>query len=386
MSGAPLKVALFSGNYNYVRDGANGALNRLVGHLLERGVAVRVYSPTTITPAFEPTGTLVHVPSVALPGRDEYRLAPGLPRSVRHDLVRFSPDIVHVSAPDVLGHRAVGFARSRGWPVLASVHTLFETYLDYYRLGFLEHVMVRLLARFYNRCDAAVAPTREIIDRLRGQGVTVPMSVWGRGVDHNRFSPDRRSPEWRRSLGIGDDELVVGFFGRVVLEKGLDVFAATARELTRRGVAHRVLVIGDGPARGWLAGELPGAVFAGFQTGDDLGRAVASLDLLLQPSTTETFGNVTSEAMAAGVPVVAADATGARDLVVDGVTGRLVEPTDLTGFADAVGALAADPDTRRAWGRAGHEAARALRWDTANQTVFDAYHEVLERRFGEHHG
>ena len=382
MSGAPLKVALFSGNYNYVRDGANQALNRLVGHLIERGVAVRVYSPTTITPAFEPTGTLVHVPSIAFPGRGEYRLAPGLPTGVRHDLVRFSPDIVHVSAPDVLGHRAVSFARSRGWPVLASVHTLFETYLGYYRLGFLEPVMVHLLARFYNRCDAAVAPTGEMIERLRGQGVTVPMSVWSRGVDHDRFSPGRRSFEWRRSLGIDDGELVIGFFGRVVLEKGLAVFAATIAELRRRGVSHRVLVIGDGPAREWLAGELPDAVFAGFQMGDELGRAVASLDVLLQPSTTETFGNVTSEAMAAGVPVVAADATGARDLVVDGVTGRLVEPTDVAGYADAIEALAADPDTRRAWGRAGHEAARALRWDTANQTVLDAYHDVLERRFG----
>lgn len=380
MSGAPLRIALFSGNYNYVRDGANQALNRLVGHLLGEGVTVRIYSPTVASPAFEPTGTVIHVPSIALPGRDEYRMAPGLPARVREDLDRFRPDIVHVSAPDVLGHRAVTFARSRGWPILASVHTLFETYASYYHLGFLEPLMVHLLQRFYNRCDAAVAPTREMIERLRGQGVTIPMSVWSRGVDHDRFDPARRSLDWRRSLGIADDEVVVGFFGRVVLEKGLDVFAATIRALDRRGVAHRVLVIGDGPAREWLAGELPHAVFAGFQTGDDLGRSVASLDVLLQPSTTETFGNVTSETMAAGVAVVAADATGARDLVRDGETGRLVEPGDIDGFADALEVLIAERETREAFGRAGHRAAQALRWDTANQTVLDAYRRVLERR------
>ncbi len=384
MSGAPLKVALFSGNYNYVRDGANQALNRLVGHLIARGVTPRVYSPTTITPAFEPTGTLIHVPSVALPGRDEYRLAPGLPRRTREDLERFAPDLVHVSAPDVLGHRAVSFARARGWPVLASVHTLFETYASYYHLGLLEPVIVHLLRRFYNRCDAAVAPTREMIDRLRRQGVTVPMTVWSRGVDHHRFSPERRSLAWRRSLGIADDEVAIGFFGRVVLEKGLDVFARVVAELLARGIAHRVVVIGDGPAREWLAGELAGdrghAVFTGFQSGDDLGRAVASLDLLLQPSTTETFGNVTAEAMAAGVAIVAADATGARDLVVDGVTGRLVEPTDVTGYADALAAYIADPALREAAGRAGHVAARALSWDSANQAVLDAYHRVLDAR------
>lgn len=380
MSGATLRVALFSGNYNYVRDGANQALNRLVGHLLGEGVTVRIYSPTVASPAFEPTGTVIHVPSIALPGRDEYRMAPGLPARVREDLDRFRPDIVHVSAPDVLGHRAVTFARSRGWPILASVHTLFETYASYYHLGFLEPLMVHLLQRFYNRCDAAVAPTREMIERLRGQGVTIPMSVWSRGVDHDRFDPARRSLHWRRSVGIADDDVVVGFFGRVVLEKGLDVFAATIRALDRRGVAHRVLVIGDGPAREWLAGELPHAVFAGFQTGDDLGRSVASLDVLLQPSTTETFGNVTSETMAAGVAVVAADATGARDLVRDGETGRLVEPGDIDGFADALEVLIAERETREAFGRAGHQAAQALRWDTANQTVLDAYRRVLERR------
>ena len=382
MSGTPLRIALFSGNYNYVRDGANQALNKLVGHLLDHGVDARVYAPTVEAPAFEPTGTLVHVPAVALPGRDEYRAALGLPRLVRDDLDRFAPDLVHVSAPDILGHRAVHFARRRGWPILASVHTLFETYAAYYHLGFLEPVMVGLLRRFYNRCDAAVAPTPEMADRLRSQGVTIPIDVWSRGVNHDRFSPDRRSADWRRSLGIADDEVVIGFFGRVVLEKGLDMFAAAVRELARRGVAHRVLVIGDGPALDWLSGEVPDAVLAGFQGGDELGRAVASLDILLQPSVTETFGNVTLEAMAAGVAVVAADATGARDLVVDGVTGRLVPPRDTAAYADALQRYVEDAGARAEAGQAGHRAAAAYRWDAVNQVVLDAYGRVLDARAG----
>src|SRR5438270_1308484 len=108
-----LRVALFSGNYNYVRDGANQALNRLVGYLLRQGVQVRIYSPTVAEPAFPPTGDLVGVPSLAIPGRPEYRMPLALPAKVRRDLENFNPNVVHVSSPDIVGHRAVTWARKR---------------------------------------------------------------------------------------------------------------------------------------------------------------------------------------------------------------------------------------------------------------------------------
>src|SRR3546814_3419156 len=144
MKPSDLRVALFSGNYNYVRDGANQALNLLVGHLLARGVHVRVYSPTVAEPAFAPTGDLVDVPAMPLiGGRGEYRVAGGITRRVRRDLEAFAPNLVHVSAPDWLGHRAVCFARRRGLATLASLHTRFETYPRYYGLPLLEPIFVR---------------------------------------------------------------------------------------------------------------------------------------------------------------------------------------------------------------------------------------------------
>jgi hypothetical protein len=129
-----IRIALFSGNYNYVRDGANQALNRLVGYLLRQGAKVRVYSPTVEEPAFEPTGDLVALPSVPIPGRAEYRIPTGLPAAIRRDLAAFDPNVVHISSPDVSAHRAVSWARKRNLPVVASVHTRFETYLAYYHL------------------------------------------------------------------------------------------------------------------------------------------------------------------------------------------------------------------------------------------------------------
>lgn len=375
-----LRVALFSGNYNYVRDGANQALNRLVDYLLRQGADVRVYSPTTDTPAFEPAGELVSLPSVPIPGRGEYQFSTGLSAAIKANLAEFDPHIVHLSSPDVAGHRALTWARARDKPVLASVHTRFETYPRYYGFGFIEPVFVALLRRFYHRCDAIVAPSASMIEELREQGMHHDIGTWSRGVDRNIFTPARRDLEWRRSLGIGDDEMAVGFLGRLVLEKGIDIFAETMVELRERGVPHQVLVIGEGPAKEFFAEKVPEAKFAGFQQGENLGRAVASMDVLLNPSVTETFGNVTLEAMACGVPVVAADATGASSLVIEGETGHLVPPRDIAAYTDCLAAYVADPDLRRAHGEAGARRADAFDWDTINGAVAETYLRLIEAR------
>ena len=375
-----LRIALFSGNYNYVRDGANQALNRLVGYLLRQGAKVRVYSPTTDSPAFEPTGDLVSVPSVSIPGRPEYRLGLGLSARVRRDLEAFNPNIVHVAAPDIIGHRAVSWARRHRLPAVASVHTRFETYLAYYRLQWLEPLLRVLLRRFYRRCEGVMAPAESTAAVLRAQRMNREIAIWARGIDREQFNPDRRDLDWRRGLGIADEEVVVCFLGRTVMEKGLDVFADAIKALKRRKVKHRVLVIGDGPARGWFEQQLPKAIFVGHQEKADLARALASTDVLLNPSITEAFGNVTLEAMGCGLPVVAAEATGATNLVRDGVTGVLVEATDIGGYADALAAYARDPELRRRHGEAGLAVARTMDWDTINASVLRVYERAVTKR------
>ena len=370
---ADLRVALFSGNYNYVRDGANQALNRLVDYLLRQGASVRVYSPKVEKPAFECAGELIGLPNWPIPGRGEYRIPLALSAEVKRDLAKFSPNLVHVASPDIAGHRAVTWARERRLPILASVHTRFETYPRYYNMAFLEPVAEAILRRFYNRCDALVAPSESMAAVLREQGMNEDISIWSRGVDRDVFDPSRRSNEWRRSLGIADDEVAIGFLGRLVMEKGLDVFSDSIAELRKRGVAHKVLVVGEGPAQDFFAEHVPDAIFAGFQRGTDLGKAVASMDLLLNPSVTETFGNVTLEAMASGISVVAARATGSTSLVRDGETGRLVEPGRITDFADVLEAYCTDPALRAAHGTAGEERSRDYSWDAINSAVARAY-------------
>ena len=380
MQPSDLRIALFSGNYNYVRDGANQALNRLVDYLLRQGAQVRVYSPTVADPAFKPTGNLVSVPSVAIPGRPEYRVPISLTARVRRDLAAFAPNIIHISSPDIVAHRAVSWARRRNVTAIASIHTRFETYLAYYRMEMLEPVVRAIMRRLYRRCDAIVAPAESTAAVLRAQRMNRDISIWSRGVDRDQFHPGRRDMNWRRSLGIGDDALVVSFLGRLVMEKGLDQFADAIDALATRKVRYRVLVIGDGPARPWFEQRLPDAIFIGQQVGSDLARGLATSDVLLNPSITEAFGNVTLEAMACALPVVAADATGATNLVRDGVTGILVDPFDADGFADALEAYARDPQLRARHGEAGLSFARTMDWDAINSAVVRTYQRVIEKR------
>jgi glycosyltransferase involved in cell wall biosynthesis len=375
-----LRVALFSGNYNYVRDGANQALNRLVDYLLRQGVKVRVYSPTVENPAFPAIGDVVSIPAIPIPGRSEYRLPIALPARVRRDLEEFNPNVVHVSSPDIVGHRAVTWARRRKIAAVASVHTRFDTYLAYYHLQALEPLARDIMRRFYHRCEVVMAPAQSTAVILRVQRMNRDIAIWSRGVDREQFNPERRDMAWRRSIGIGDDEMVIAFLGRIVMEKGLDVFSDAIHAFAQRGAKHRVLVIGEGPARPWFEEQLPDAIFLGQQTGPELARALASSDLLLNPSITEAFGNVTLEAMACSLPVIAAEATGATNLVRQGVSGTLVDGAEPDEFADALETYALDPDLRRRHGEAALAIAKTMDWDSINATVIRVYMHAIHKR------
>ncbi|MEW6575095.1 glycosyltransferase family 4 protein [Sphingorhabdus sp.] len=380
MQTADLRIALFSGNYNYVRDGANQALNRLVGYLLRQGAQVRVYSPTVDEPAFPATGDLVSVPSMAIPNRPEYRIPLALSGAVKKDLENFAPNVVHISSPDRVARRAVKWARKRQLPVLASVHTRFETYFRYYNMSFLEPLVEAWLRTLYRKCDALVAPSESMAQVLRQQRMNYDIDIWSRGVDRDIFDPSRRDLQWRQALGIDDDMPVIGFLGRLVMEKGLDVFSDTIDQLKRRNVRHKVVVVGEGPARGWFETRLPDAAFVGFQGGADLARAVASMDMLFNPSVTETFGNVTLEAMACGLPVVAAKATGSQSLVDDNRSGRLITPGAIAQFAEALRSYCESPALRAEHGAAGEQRSLDYSWDAINQAVADTYIRLIRQR------
>lgn len=374
----PKRVALFSGAYNHIADGVSLTLNRLVDHLERQGVSVRVFAPTVDEPALDHAGTLVPIPSLPLPGRSEYRLSLGISPSAQQELEAFDPTLYHIATPDLLGRHALSRARSTGTPVVASYHTHFSSYLKYYHLGLLKGPTWSYLRWFYNQCRQVYVPTAAMAEVLRDHGITEGLRLWRRGVDTDRFTPARHSDAWRHAHGIDGEEVVVTFVSRLVREKGLAVYADVIERLERQNVPHHSLVVGDGPARKHLEARLPNTTFTGFLEGENLARAYASSDVFLFPSDTETFGNVTLEAMASGLPTICADAAGSRDLVQDGTTGRLCPPGDVDAFTEATRTLIVDDALRDRLSAAAYKRAQDFTWTNVLSQMNRYYDRVLD--------
>ena len=375
MQGRALRVALVTSSYNYIPDGVALTLNRLVGYLESQGVEVLVFAPIADRPAFVHQGTVVPVPSIALPGRPEYRLALGMAGYVKRQLLDFQPDIIHIGVPDLLGHAALALAKAHGIPVVASYHTRYETYLKHYwYLAPLEGWLKRILRRFYGACREVYVPSESVRQALLADGLRDNFKPWPRGIDMARFSPAKRSTSWRARYGMGPDELVILHVSRLVREKRLDTLTAALRQLT---VPHRVLIVGDGPEREFVQGELPNAIFTGFLAGEDLAAAYASSDIFVFPSDSESFGNVTLEAMASGLPCVCADATGSRSLVAAGGTGFLAPADDAAAFARHITTLAQGRALRAALGEAARLRAQSFSWEETLAKMLGYYRAVL---------
>jgi phosphatidylinositol alpha 1,6-mannosyltransferase len=369
--GRPLRVALITSSYNFIADGVALTLNRLVHYLESQGVAVLVFAPTADKPALAHQGTLVSVPSIPLPGRPEYRLALGLPGYLKRQLLDFQPDVIHLAVPDLLGQAALALAHRHSIPAVASYHTRYETYLRHYRyLAGLENTLKRMLRRFYGRCREVYVPSESVRDALLADGLRDNFKPWPRGIDTQRFTPAKRSAQWRARHGIGADELVVLHVSRLVREKRLDTLTAA---LNRIALPHRVVIVGEGPDRGFAERELPQAIFTGFLNGENLATAYASSDIFVFPSDSESFGNVTLEAMASGLACVCADATGSRSLVAAGETGFLAPADDADAFATHIAALAKDPALRRRMGEAARARALTFSWEETMARMLGYY-------------
>jgi glycosyltransferase involved in cell wall biosynthesis len=375
-----MRVAIITENFLPKIDGVTRTLSKVLEHLRAGGHRAVVLGPTG-APRRYAGARVFAAPGLPIPFYPELRMLLPVP-SLAGRLQRFHPDVVHVVDPMVLGAAGITWARRLGYPVVSSYHTNLAAYCGYFHLSALERPLWRYRKTLHNACDVTLCPSPSTMRALAKEGFE-RVAVWSRGVDTSLFDPIHRSAAWRAEVTGDAERPIVLYVGRLSHEKNLSALIEAFRLLVRSHSAppHLVLV-GDGPARADVEQSLRGlpATCTGYLRGDDLAQAYASADVFAFPSLTETFGQVTLEAMASGLPVVAFAAEGTRDLVTHEHTGLLVTERTPAAFAAALRLLLDSPVLRARLSAAGSTFARDRSWSEAMASLMDAYENARPLR------
>jgi glycosyltransferase involved in cell wall biosynthesis len=360
-----LRIAVVTETWPPEINGVATTLARVVRGLASRGHGIQLVRPRQASDGGATRdAALDEVLTRGLPIPRHPNLRLGLPagRRLQRLWSRQRPDVVHIATEGPLGWSALGAARRLGLPVSSDFRTNFHTYADHYGVGWLRSPVAAYLRGFHNRADATTVPTEALGRELESLGF-LRLAVVARGVDRVQFDPARRDPMLRAAWGAAPDDLVVAAVGRLAPEKNLETVRLAFDAIREVRPRSRLLLVGDGPLAGPLREAWPDTIFAGPRRGADLAAHYASADLFLFPSLTETFGNVTTEAMASGLPVVAFDYAAAARVIDHGVDGLRVPFGDRTAFVSAALGAATDPVLRERLGRQARVASGAWGWD-----------------------
>jgi len=359
-----VRIAYVTETYPPEVNGVSLTVARTVRHLRERGHDVELIRPRQPGESACDDDTEWRTSGFPIPMYPDLRFGIASSSSLQQRFDRTRPELVHIATQGPLGHAALRAALAMELPVTADFRTNFHQYSRYYGLGWLSSLLVDYLRHFHNQALRTFVPTQAVREELAGSGFE-RLAVVGRGVDTERFTPSRRSRELRAQWHGGDDAPVLLYVGRLAAEKNVTLALCAFEAVRTHLPAAQMVVVGDGPLRRRLEAEFPSARFVGVQQGDALAQHYASADLFLFPSLSDTFGNVTLEALASGLPVVAFEMAAAGEYVDDCVNGLLADPADEAGFVAAVCTLAWQHEHLPEMGQHAREAALRARWDDA---------------------
>ncbi|MCE9657235.1 MAG: glycosyltransferase family 1 protein [Burkholderiales bacterium] len=357
-----MRIAYVTETWPPELNGVSLTVERTVRYLRARGHLVELIRPRQ--PGESPLDATdeLRTAGCVIPMYPDLRFGLARPGTLARRFRQSRPDLVHLATPGPLPWAALAAARSLGLVTSSDFRTNFHQYSKHYGLGVISGSVLGLLRRFHNLTQRTFVPTQASRRELAEAGFH-ELCVVGRGVDSARFTPAMRNEALRASWQAGPQTPVLLAVGRIAAEKNVEL-ALRAFERARRDRPDvRMVVVGDGPARGRLAAAHPAALFVGARRGDELAAYYASADAFLFPSLSDTFGNVVMEALASGLPVVAFDCAAAAEHVADGASGRLVVPGDEAGFIAATASLAVDPCSLQAMRDAAVAAARRATWD-----------------------
>lgn len=364
-----VRVALLAESFLPHMNGVTGSVLQVLRHLEAEGHETLVIAPKAGEVTADLHGARTELlRSVPLPSYPDVRVVFGRAARLAAILRDFDPDVVHLASPFVLGWQGVAVADALRIPSVAVYQTDVVAYAEKYGMPQAAVLVGRHVARLHRRATLTLAPSTASLRQLEGLGVD-RLRRWGRGVDAERFRPERRSEAWRQRIAPG--ETVIGYVGRLAPEKQVEDLAALA-DLS----GTRLVIVGDGPARGALEAALPGAVFTGQLGGLELAEALASFDVFVHPGESETFGQTIQEALASGVPVVATGVGGPVDLVRSSVDGWLYRPGDLADLRARVSDLVGDDGKRHAFAAAARESVRERTWAALCERLVGHYEEA----------
>ncbi|MEK8029426.1 glycosyltransferase family 1 protein [Ideonella sp. DXS29W] len=394
-----MRIAYITETFPPEINGVSLTTARAVHHLRRQGHAVQVIRPRQAheaTGSLEDTGEFGHTvdplewrtagaPIPMYPGlRFGWATSGGLRRLWRRHGV---PQLVHVATPGPLSWAALRAARAQGLPATADFRTNFHAYSQHYGLGWLQPAVLAYLRGLHNMAHLTFVPTLSLATELAHRGFA-RLSVIGRGVDASVFSPAERDEGLRRAWGVGPDDRVLLYVGRLAAEKNVSLALDTFEYLRRRQPGLRMVVAGEGPWRARLAAAYPEVRFVGVQRASALARCYASADVFLFPSLTDTFGNVVLEALSSGLSVVAFDSAGASTLIESGYNGWLATPEDRAGFFRAAELALDESAPHGALRQRARTLALRSDWETALQGFEQQLQSVVEQVMSprrEHH-
>lgn len=371
-----MRVALFTETFLPATDGVVTRLRHTIEELREMGDELYIFAPRYGEGPSSYAGVpIFRLPSVPFPPYPQFKLAlatPAAGRAIRN----FGPDVIHTVNPFILGPGAVYYARRLGVPLVASYHTNVAAYARYYNLGFLYGTTVKWTKMLHDQAGINLCTSEATRQYLQSEGFK-NLRVWPQGVDARRFRPDRFSKKRRRKLSGGNPESkLMIFVGRLAPEKDIGSLRSVLEEVP----GTRLAIVGDGPARRDLESEFAGTptVFTGTLQGKKLARAYASADIFVFPSTTETLGMAMLEALASGLPVVAADSGATDEVVSHGESGLLFQAGSREGFVEAVSRVLSDEELRESLSRGARAAAGERSWEASTRALRGYYREALE--------
>jgi glycosyltransferase involved in cell wall biosynthesis len=371
-----MRIALFSDTFWPQVNGVALTLKRFTEHLEKRHISFRTFVPKVNEEDLF-ANNIQCFASLPLLMYPECRVA--LPNyfTIYNQLQKFKPDLIHIATPFNIGLCGLYYARKYAVPHVASYHTHFDRYLQYYHLQFASPLFWRYIRWFHQSCLATFVPSQDTAEQMNQQGIQ-GVDLWKRGIDCRLFHPDKKNKAIREKYNFNERYMFL-YVGRLAPEKDLDIMIDVMKNLPdalRNEI--RWFFVGDGPMLKQLQAEAPSnATFTGYLNGESLAELYASADLFVFPSSTETFGNVVLESLASGTPVIGARSGGVQEIIQHGKTGLLCPPRDPDAFIRAIVSMLERPERLTDFGYEGRVYASTQSWETIFDDLLLKYERIL---------